>query len=149
MKRIQQPLSRTRHRSKTYGRFPPGFIYHADQVPLEFGGFRNATVDIRGAKRSHAKTPKIDVTKRWATLQLCFNAAGPKVNPGICFNLQPKKLPDGSVDNSLPEHSRMLTEHNELSRQYPGVDIYYKPKACALVPQTAEDTSTAEETSRR
>ncbi len=114
MKRIQQPLPRTRHRSKTYGRFPPGFIYHADQVPLEFGGFRNATVDIRGAKRSLAKTLKIDVTKRWATLQLCFNAAGPKVNPGICFNLQPKKLPDGSVDNSLLEHSRMLTEHNKL-----------------------------------
>ncbi len=77
----------------------------------------------------HVKAPKIDPRRRWASLQLCFNAKGPKIRPGICFRLAPKKLAGGSLDNSLPAHKDTLAQHKVLTQQYPDVDIYYQPKA--------------------
>ncbi len=60
IKDLQKPLPRTRRRCKIYGRYPQQSRYHVDQVPLEFGGLHNTTVDRIGVKRVHVKAPKID-----------------------------------------------------------------------------------------
>ncbi|MEE8128381.1 MAG: hypothetical protein V3T45_07500 [Nitrospinaceae bacterium] len=129
MKEVRVPPPATRIACDTYGRWPIEVTFHADQVPLEFGGLFNRTVDQIGKRRIHCQTPKIDVHRRWATLQLCFNAAGPKIKPGICFRLAGKKLADGSRNNALPAHKEILLEHKYLARKYPGVHIFYQPKA--------------------
>ena len=109
-----------------YGRFKPENRFHVDQVPLEFGG-AETTYEKKGAKRVDIKRPKIDMERRVASLQLCFTAVGPqRVNPGIAFRAAPAKLPDGGVDPSRPQHSRLKTEAKKLPA---GVDVYYQKKA--------------------
>ncbi len=129
VKALTQPPPGRRRKCGPYGRFPAKARYHVDQVPLEFGGVHSKTVDFKGATRVHVKGAKVDMSRRQASLQLCFNAAGPSVKPGICFRLQPKRMPDGSVDPTLPEDRTCMEQHEILTSTYPGVTLYYQPKA--------------------
>ncbi len=115
--------------SKTGHSIPANARYHFDQAPLELDGLFSKTVDFTGAERVHVKTPKVDWSRRQATLQLCFNATGPKVKPGICFRLTPKRSADGAVDATLPQDATILKQHKILRAKYHDVTIYYQKKA--------------------
>ncbi|MEE8128326.1 MAG: hypothetical protein V3T45_07220 [Nitrospinaceae bacterium] len=130
LKEVQIPRIGTPPQCDCYGRWGACERFHVDQVPLEFGGLFNKTIDQIGTRRVHCTTPKIDVHRRWASLQLCFTAGNrPTIKPGICFRLAGKKLADGTRNNALPAHKDILLEHKALARKYPGVHIYYQPKA--------------------
>ena len=90
--RIVREFARTPPlRDLKHGRFPARDRFHADQVPLEFGGVFSKTAAPKGSKRVHVKSSKHDMARRQATIQLTFNAEEKcSVKPGICFRLAPQ-----------------------------------------------------------
>jgi len=109
-----------------YGRFTGKNRFHVDQVPLEFGG-SDKTYEKKGAKRVHVKKAKVDMERRVASLQLCFNAEGPqRVKPGICFRAKPAEKASGSVDPSRPQHANLKKDLQQMPK---GIDVYFQPKA--------------------
>ena len=111
-------------RHHKYGRFPAKNRYHVDQVPLEFGGVFDSTLADKGSKTVHVKTPKKDMGRRRASLQLCFRADGPQnCKPGICFRLTPKKSRNGSVDPKTPSTCTLKEEREKMPR---GMHEYFQ-----------------------
>jgi hypothetical protein len=106
------------------GRFRALSTYHQDQVPLQLLG-RQKTIEKIGAKRVQIKGPKVDLSKRQGTLQLCFNGEGPQdVNPGLIFRGKPFTNAKGQVNNHKPFNARIRKEFAQLRRKYPNVSIY-------------------------
>lgn len=129
-KRFRQPPP---EKDPKYGRFAPQLTFHVDQVPWEPARrIFEETYEKKGTRRVQVKGPKVDLSKRQATLQLTFAAGAPQsVRAGICFRAQPKKvkvLPDGTwkVDPTKPEASSLLAELKKMPKD---IDVFYQPKA--------------------
>ena len=107
-----------------YGIFSRLKRYHMDQVPLMFDQFTR-TYEITGTKHVWIKNPKVDMSKRLCTLQLCFCAQNDKnvVKPSLIFRCKPQdstcKIPKAAVIKK------------ELSKYHPDVVVYFQCKAWA------------------
>ena len=74
-----------------YGLYPGENRYHVDQVPMEFGNYGAQTYNLQGQGGCWVTGSKVDMSKRQASLQLCFRAKGPQnVRPSIIFRAKPK-----------------------------------------------------------
>ena len=85
---------------------------------MEFGGVFDETYEDKGKKHVRIKTPKVDMAKRSASLQLCFRAASPQnVKPGICFRATPQE--ERGVKNPTVAKTKAL--RNERAKMPSGI----------------------------
>ena len=85
-------------------------------MPLEFGGVFDTTFEDKGKKTVRIKTPKVDMGKRSASLQLCFRAAAPQnVKPGICFRATPQQE-NGVTNPSLAKTKALRNEREKMPK---------------------------------
>ena len=89
-----------------YGYYPGTRRFHYDQVPLEFSQYGKRSYNPKGAGSCWIAGSKVDLSKRFATLNLFFCAEAPQtVRPGIIFRLKPTP-----GDVTLPVDSRIKKE---------------------------------------
>ena len=114
-----------KHRAKTDLKKPQPKLNFA--APLEFGR-SETTYEKRGSKRVHIKKLKVDMTRRHASLQLCFSAEPTqRVRSGVCFRAKPAVKADGSVDPSRSQHANLETDLRQVPTDK--VDMNFQPKA--------------------
>lgn len=107
-----------------YGCYPGTHRFHYDQVPLEFSQYGKRSYNKKGAGYCWIAQPKVEMGKRFATLNLVFRAEGPQtVPPGIIFRLMPD--PD---DVSVPVSSVIKAEMAQYDER---VYVLFDPKAVA------------------
>eukprot|EP00479_Gromia_sphaerica_P013741 TRINITY_DN7823_c0_g1_i1.p1 TRINITY_DN7823_c0_g1~~TRINITY_DN7823_c0_g1_i1.p1 ORF type:complete len:78 (+),score=0.22 TRINITY_DN7823_c0_g1_i1:466-699(+) len=69
-----------------YGYYPGTHRFHYDQVPLEFSQYGKKSFNKKGSGSCWVASSKVDLSKRFATLNLFFCAESPQtVSPGIIF----------------------------------------------------------------
>eukprot|EP00954_Amorphochlora_amoebiformis_P022641 1354706-Amorphochlora_amoeboformis.AAC.2 len=115
--------------------------FHLDQVPLSLQSSSEKTYELKGSRNVQVVSSKVDMTKRTATLQLCFSAKHPR--PPICVILHGKPYVDkhGKVNPRKPANKKIQSEMKDYD---PRVKVYFNPKAWADVSVThawAEDYS--------
>ena len=89
-----------------YGYYPGRRRFHYDQVSLEFSQYGKKSYNPKGAGSCWISGSKVDLTKRFATLNLFFCAEAPQlVRPGIIFRFKPM-----SGDVTVPVDSRIKKE---------------------------------------
>lgn len=119
------------------------------QVPCEFGGEFDETLEHKGAPEVQIKGTKVDMERRQATIMLTFFAEGPqKVYPGVIlrgkpegdfcvFDLDFMTSPFVSVDGrgnvnpKLPKSTRLMPDAQFFKKKFPNVNVYWQNKAYA------------------
>ena len=117
------------HVCATYGKYPLSRRWHADEVPVEFGGSLTRTASLRGAKRVSIKHPRVRMEERVASVMMLFNAEGLRPRPTICLALTPDTDDNKDVDPCSPVQQRGRDEINSLRQDYPNVDILVQRNA--------------------
>lgn len=98
-----------------WGRFPPERRSNVDEVPLEYVADDMHTYEVKGIKHVHVSQQSEALSKRQATLLLCFSALGPLPNLGLIFRGTGKRV--------------SKVEQAALAAAAPNVDVYWQPKA--------------------
>lgn len=89
-----------------YGFYPGTHRFHHDQVPVEFSQYGRTSYNEIGSGVCWIVGSKVDMDKRFATLNLTFRGEGPQtIDPGIIFKLKPH--PD---DCTLPKMQHICEE---------------------------------------
>ena len=94
-----------------YGRYDRQHRWNVDQVPLPFVVDKDATVETTGAESVQIKGPGEALSKRQATLQVCFRGCGEQPRLAIIFRGKVRK-----------HHNNPLNITEDELRELQGID---------------------------
>ncbi|GAB5370628.1 hypothetical protein AAMO2058_001509800 [Amorphochlora amoebiformis] len=104
--------------------------FHLNQVPLSLQDTNEKTYEMKGSKNVQILSSKVDMSKRTATLQLCFSAKRPKPPISVILHGRPYIDKHGKVNPRMPANSRIMSEMKDYD---PRVKVYFNPEAWADV----------------
>ena len=117
-RRLRQHLQEGPQQCDTYGRYDRHHRWNVDQVPLPFVIDKDATVEVRGAVAVQIKGPGEALSKRQATLQVCFRGCGEQPVLAIIFRGKVRKHHNNPMNMTEDELAEL--------RAIPGIHWYFQ-----------------------